>query len=155
MSVKQKNPHPLFLTNNIKTQRIQTKTFYTVFQVLNVVLIKVCKIQSLDLLLLVVFLSFYISRYHFPQVFRTSFNIIWENVLAQIFLFYQIHSSSHHHHPLNSQNPLSVTNLSQFFIFMMLWWRLEELEQQSRNNISMQLQSQVRCLHINAWSEVS
>ena len=74
---KQKNPTPLFLTDNIKMDRILTKIFYIVFQVLKVLLIKICKIQSLDLLFLVVFISFYISRY-FSQVFRTSFNIIWK-----------------------------------------------------------------------------
>ena len=56
---------------------ILTKIFYIVFQVLKVLLIKICKIQSLDLLFLVVFISFYISRYHFSQVFRTSFNITY------------------------------------------------------------------------------
>ena len=71
-----KSPTPLFLTDNIKMDRILTKIFYIVFQVLKVLLIKICKIQSLDLLFLVVFISFYISRYHFSQVFRTSFNII-------------------------------------------------------------------------------
>ena len=65
---KQKNPTPLFLTDNIKMDRILTKIFYIVFQVLKVLLIKICKIQSLDLLFLVVFISFYISRY-FSQVF--------------------------------------------------------------------------------------
>ena len=113
MSVKQKNPHPLFLTNNIKTKRIRTKTFYTVFQVLKVVLIKICKIQSLDLLLLVVFLSFYISRYHFPQVFRTSFNIIWKKVFRQKFFFFSRFTQIpiRPPHPINSQNPLSVTKV--------------------------------------------
>ena len=70
-----KTPTPLFLMDNIKMDRILTKIFYIVFQVLKVLLIKICKIQSLDLLFLVVFISFYISRY-FSQVFRTSFNII-------------------------------------------------------------------------------
>ena len=53
-----------------------TNIFYILFQVLQVLLIKYCKIQSLDPSFLVVFISFYISRYHFSQVFRTSFNII-------------------------------------------------------------------------------
>ena len=41
--------------------RILTKIFYIVFQVLKVLLIKICKIQSLDFLFLIVFISFYIS----------------------------------------------------------------------------------------------
>ena len=51
----------------------KTCPFYTVFQVLKVLLIKICKIQPTDFLLFVVFISFYISRYHFPQTF---FNIV-------------------------------------------------------------------------------
>ena len=83
-----KNPTPLFLTDNIKTDRILSKIFYIVFQVLKVLLIKICKIQSLDLLFLVVFISFYISRYHFSQVFRTSFNIIWKKDFRHKFSFF-------------------------------------------------------------------
>ena len=64
--------------DNNKKDRILTKFFYIVFQILKVLLIKICKIQPLDLLFLVVFISFYIIRYHFSQVFRTSFNIIWK-----------------------------------------------------------------------------
>ena len=45
------------------------------FQVLKALLIKICKIEPPDLLIIVVFISFYISRYHFSQIFRTSFNI--------------------------------------------------------------------------------
>ena len=82
-----KTPTPLFLMDNIKMDRILTKIFYIVFQVLKVLLIKICKIQSLDLLFLVVFISFYISRYHFSQVFRTSFNIIWKKIFVTNFPF--------------------------------------------------------------------
>ena len=35
------------------------------------------KVQPLDLLFIVAFISFYISRYHFSQIFKTSFSIIW------------------------------------------------------------------------------
>ena len=48
-----------------------TCSFYIVFQVLKVFLIKICKIQPLDLLFLVAFISFYISRYHFSQLHST------------------------------------------------------------------------------------
>ena len=74
MSIKQNLPNPLFLTDNIKIDRIPTKLkwktcpFYIVFQVLKVLLIKLCKIQPPNLLFLVVFISFYISRYHFPEI---------------------------------------------------------------------------------------
>ena len=58
------------------------KLFYIMFQVLKVLLIKLCKIHSLHLLFLVVSISFYISRYNFSQVFRTSFNIIWKKTFV-------------------------------------------------------------------------
>ena len=76
---KQKKPTPLFLTDNIKMDRILTKIFYIVLQVL--------KTQSVDLLF-VVFMSFYISRYHFSQAFRTSFNIIWKKDFRRKFSFF-------------------------------------------------------------------
>ena len=40
-----------------------------VFQVLKVRLIEICKIELPDVLILVVFISFYISRYSFAQIF--------------------------------------------------------------------------------------
>ena len=90
--------HPLFLADNIKMDRILTKIFCNVFQVWKVLLIKVCKIQSLDLLFVVDFIGFYISRYHFSQVFRTSFNIIWKKDFCHKFFFLT-----------DPQNPLSLT----------------------------------------------
>ena len=55
---------PLFLTDKSKINRIPTKVklkntylFHSVFQVLNVLLIKICKIQPPDLLFLFVFSS--------------------------------------------------------------------------------------------------
>ena len=103
---KKKNPAPLFLADNIKVDRILTKIFYILFLVLEVVLIKICKIQSLDLLFLVVFISFYISRY-FSQVFRTSFNIIWKKDFRHKFSFFNRFTQA----PtliLLTANPLSV-----------------------------------------------
>ena len=102
---------PLFLTENIKMDRILTNFFYIVFQVLKVIIVKICKKQSLDLLFLVLFISFYISRYNFSQVFRTSFNIIWK-IFVTIFFFFNGSLNSHSPHPFNSQNPLSVTKVS-------------------------------------------
>ena len=90
MSVKQKKP-----IDSLKMDRILTKTFYIVFQVLKVLFIKICKIQSLDLLFLVVFISFYISRYHFSQVFRTSFNIIWKKDFRHKFSFFNGFTQPH------------------------------------------------------------
>ena len=72
-------PAPLFLIDNIKMDRIPTTikwkihAFTLYFNFLKVIIIKLCKIQPPDLLFLVVFISFYISMYHFSQFFRTSF----------------------------------------------------------------------------------
>ena len=75
------NPHPHC------PQMKNTCPFYIVFQILKVILIKLCKIQSPDFLLLLVFISFYISRYHFSQIFRTSFKIIWKKDFRHEFSF--------------------------------------------------------------------
>ena len=83
MSVKQKKLHVLFLTYNIKIDGILTKIFCIVFQVLKV------------LLFLVVFISFYISRYHFSEVFRTSFNIIWKKDFRHKFSFFNGFTQPH------------------------------------------------------------
>ena len=118
MSVKQKKATSLFPMDNNKKDRILTKFFYIVFQILKVLLIKICKIQPLDLLFLVVFISFYIIRYHFSQVFRTSFNIIWKKDFFTNFPFLTDSLTPPPPtqplppaHPLNSQNSLSVTNV--------------------------------------------
>ena len=66
-----------------------TCSFYTVFQVLKVLFVKICMIQPPDLLFLVLFISLYINRNHFSQIFRTSFNI-WkkkENFFCHKFSF--------------------------------------------------------------------
>ena len=64
-----------------------TCLFYILFQVLNIHLAKTCKIEPPDLLFLIAFISFYISRYHFSQIFRTSFNIIIKKIFFTNFLF--------------------------------------------------------------------
>ena len=55
--VRKPPPPSLFLTVNIKIDRILTKIFYIVFQILKILLIKICNIQSLYLLFLVVLLA--------------------------------------------------------------------------------------------------
>ena len=84
-----------------------TCLFYIAFQVLKVSLIKICKVELSDLLFLVVFISFYISRYHFSQIFRTSFSIISKKDFLHKFSF--LTDSLKHPHPLSGQNLLSVT----------------------------------------------
>ena len=86
-------PCPLFLMDNIKLDRIPTEIasylFYIVFQILKVILKKVFKVRPPDLLFLFVFISFFISRYHFSQIFRTSFKNIWKKIfLSNIFFLF-------------------------------------------------------------------
>ena len=65
---------------------ILTKIFYIVFQVLKVLLIKICEIQSLDLLFLV-FISFYISRYHYSQVLELHSTLSEKKIFVTNFPF--------------------------------------------------------------------
>ena len=60
--------------------------FYIVFQVLKGTSYK--NLKDTVTRSLVVFISFYISRYHFSQVFRTSFNIIWKKDFQHKFSFF-------------------------------------------------------------------
>ena len=86
--------------------------FDIVFQVLKVHLIKICKIEPPDLLFLAVFISFYISRYLFSQIFRTSFIIICKKISSRVFYFNRFTEPPTHTHLLiNGQNQLSVTKV--------------------------------------------
>ena len=88
---------------------LMTRLFHIVFQVLKVCLIKIFKIEPPDLLFPVAFISFYIIRYHFSQIFRTSFNIISKKDFRHKFSF--LTDSLKPPHPFNGQNPLSVTKV--------------------------------------------
>ena len=110
-------PPALFLTDNIKMAEYQTKSnkkymlflHYIIFQVLKVLLIKIFKVQPPDLLFIIVFITFYISRYHFSQSFRTSFNIIRKKDFRHKFSFFNRFTQTPSPHPLNGQNMLSRT----------------------------------------------
>ena len=65
--------------------RVLTKIFYIVFQFLKEVLTKICKVQSLDLSFLVVL--FYISIYHFLQVFKTLSALSGKKIFVTNFPF--------------------------------------------------------------------
>ena len=77
-----------FPNRNTKMDRILTKIYYIVFQVLKVLLIKIW----LDLLFLDVFIRFYISSYHFhkflelhsalseAKIFITSFPFLTDSL---------------------------------------------------------------------------
>ena len=85
---------------------------------MKVFLIKICKIQSLDLLFLVVFISFYASRYQFSQNFRTSLNIIWKKDCCHKFSFFNRFTQTptpnpkyQIPNPLNGLNPQTMTKV--------------------------------------------
>ena len=131
LSVKQKTP-PQWIKHHINQNEMKNKCpFYIVFQVLKVCLLKTCKIEPPNVLFVVVFISFYISRYNYWQLFRTSFNIICKKDFCHEFIFKQIHSTPR---PLNGQNPLSVTKAfrwcaltSSNFAFSSFWVYHEDL----------------------------
>ena len=62
--------------------------------------------QPQDLLFLVADIIDYISRYDFPRIFRTSFNIIWNEDFCHEFSFFNGFTQTPH--PLNGQNQLSM-----------------------------------------------
>ena len=59
--LSKKNTPFSYQTISRRIEYILIKISYVVFHVLKILLIKICKIQSLDLLFLVVFVSFYIK----------------------------------------------------------------------------------------------
>ena len=58
----------------------------------------------MDLLFLVIFISFYISRwYRFSQIFKTSFKIIWNKISITNFLFNKLTQTSPPPTPLTAK----------------------------------------------------
>ena len=90
----------------------KTCPFYIAFHVLNIHLIKTCKIEPPGLLFLAIFNSFYISKYRFLQIFVIIFVIILNNMwfLPQV-LFLTDSLNPNSPQPLNGQNALSVMKL--------------------------------------------
>ena len=91
-----KNPSPLTLSliDNIKLDGIPTKvkwkiqvSFLFYFKFSKGTSVKSYEMQLPVLLLFLFYISFYISRYHFLQLFRTLFCIIWKRFSLQVFLF--------------------------------------------------------------------
>ena len=70
---------PARLKDNIEMDRIATKIKWKYMSLLHCILmIKICMIShQIFYFLLFIFVSFYISRYHFSQIFKNSFNI-WQ-----------------------------------------------------------------------------
>ena len=94
--------------NTNQNQMKNAHPFYIVFEVLKVLIIIICKMQPLDLLFLVFYVRFHISRYHFSLIFRASYNIIWKKIVVTNFFFNRFTQTPH---PLNGQNSLSVTKV--------------------------------------------
>ena len=81
----------------------KTCPFYIAFHVLNIHLIKTCKIEPPGLLFLAVFNSFYISKYRFLQIFVIIFVII----LNKMWFLPQVLFLTDSLNP-NSPNPLTA-----------------------------------------------
>ena len=82
--IKGLSTNNFFHANKIKW-KVYSYLFYIVFQVLKVLLLKICKIQPSDPLFIFIFISFYNSRYHFSQISRTSFKNIWKTYFRHEF----------------------------------------------------------------------
>ena len=76
-----------------------------------ILFIKICKIQLPDLLCLVVFISFYISQYHFSQIFRSAFNIMSKKNFCCKFSFFNRFTQT----PLPPQQPKFAKCGKSFF----------------------------------------
>ena len=95
--------------NTSLNQMKNTPPFHIIFHVLKVLLIKICKIIQPIFYFLLFYISFYITRHHFSQIFRTSFNIIWKKIFCLKFPLFNGFTQTPY--PLNGQNPLSVTKV--------------------------------------------
>ena len=93
--------------NTNQNQMKNAHTFYTVLEVLKVLII-ICKMQPLDLLFLVFYVRFHINRYHLSLIFRASYNI-WKKDFRHEFSFFN--GFTQNPHPHNGQNLLSVTKV--------------------------------------------
>ena len=83
--------------------------FYIIFQVLKVLLIKICMIEPPDLLFSIAFISFYISRYHFFHKFLELHSTLSEKSIFIMNFPFLFRFTETLPHPLNGQNPLSMT----------------------------------------------
>ena len=72
--------------NNIKIDRI-TKDFHILFQALKVLLIKICKIQALDLLFLVVLLAFTSADINFRKLLELHSTLSEKRIFVTNFSF--------------------------------------------------------------------
>ena len=139
-------------------ERILTKIFYIVFQVLKVLLIKICKIQSLDLLFLFL-LAFTSADIIFHKFLELHSTLSEKKFSLQIFFFNRFTETPY---PLKNQNLLSMTkvfcqcSLTYHGFSRLLCYDDDRKNQNSRTNTSIQLSLiPGRCLQISPWIEVS
>ena len=80
---------------------------------MEVLFIKICNIQPLDLLFIFVFISFYINRYHFSKIFKTSFSIIWKKDFCNKFSFFNRVTETPHSlkRPKSAKNDKSFSSM--------------------------------------------
>ena len=78
----------LFLADNIEMDKIPTKIKWKYMSLLHCIsVIKICMISHQIFYFLLFLLAFTSSRYHFSQIFRTSFNI-WQKDFCHKFSFF-------------------------------------------------------------------
>ena len=122
MSVKQSPPPVLYGQYqdewNTNQNRIKNKPpFYILLQVLKLPLINICKRNHQVFYFLLFCISFYISRYPFSQIIRTSLSIIWKKDRHKFSFFNGFtqplppHPTPPPLRPLSSRNLLSVTKV--------------------------------------------
>ena len=105
----------MFLTDNIKMDEILTKIFYIAFQVLKVLLIKICKIRYLHQIFyfLLFFLAFTSADMIFYRFLEFHSILSESKDFRHKFSFFNgfTQTPTPTPHPLNSQNLLSVTKV--------------------------------------------
>ena len=101
---------PLFLTDNIKQDGIPIKIkckgiacFTHISRSEKVLLWEALRYSYTIFYLLLFYISFFVSRYHFLQHIRTSFNIIWIKIVVSFPFFV----NSLNPQPLNDKNLLN------------------------------------------------
>ena len=87
---------------------------FILFQVLKVLLKRYSYLQFFCFLLFSI--RFYMKRYYFLQLFRTSFNTIWKKIFVTKLPFLQP-ILPNPRNPLNDQNQLSMTKFSFLLLF--------------------------------------
>ena len=98
---------------NTKQNRMKnTPPFYIVFQVLQVILINICRISHQIFYFLLFYVSFDISRHYFLQIIRTSYIIIWKKDFCHKLSFFNWFAQT----PAPPYRPKSAKRDKDFFV---------------------------------------